>query len=422
VARRRNLLRRLERAVRKASLLLGAPILLALLAACSGAAPTPTPRSSAPTAVPSATPTPAAEPEATPTPAASLDGGAKPGIALTRDGNPVIAYMEESNDGFVKVARRDGDGWAIEEISTGYFYGPLDIAISHDDTVHVAYHDHQGLTLNLNRGDAVYAVSTTPGVWEVAPVVDRGHDGWHNRLTTDVDDQPHMSGIDPAEFGGQGVEYYGIDASGAWFVETIGTGPQTYQFATSVAVTQRGTPYITYYSQEGRDLGIGVRNGADDWTLSLIDEEGDVGLFSELVIDSSGRFHVSYLARQGLRGAVIKYATRPSAGGAWVITEVGTLDNILIGQSGARHATSIALDSSGTPWIAYVDTTQVRVATLDGGKWRSDRAAEPLSQATGQLISLSIAGDGTLHIAYYDSPRAGFAAGVIMYVKGTPAA
>ena len=403
----------------RSSLGAGAPLILFLLAACSGSDPTPT------TQVP--TPTGSAlDGGASDSGPGSLgltwqiedvDAGGKPALALDSQGVPFIAYMEEAQAGFVKAAVRRASGWEIETIADGYFYGPLDIAVGSNDVAHVAYHDHQAAAFDPDLGDAVYAVRAD-GAWTAAPVRDQGHDGWDNRITTDADGRPHMVGVDPVEFGGEGVEYYSLGADGSWQVEGVGSGPQTYQFGVSVAVARDGVPYITYYSQQEGDLAIAVRTDAG-WAIDFIEQDGDVGLFSELLIDETGRFHVSYLLRTASSSGIVRYATRASAGDPWTISDIDELDAIVTGQVGARNITSVAVDSRGVPWVAYSDTAELHVARLDGTKWRTQRVAESGDQPLGQLVSLGIDGDDGLHIAYFEGRSPG-PIGTVKYAKGTP--
>ena len=71
-----------------------------------------------------------------------VDRGTKPDIALDADGSPLIAYMLErmGNQGWVKVAKADGSN--VQQVHTGYVYGPLDLELAPDGRVVVAYHDH----------------------------------------------------------------------------------------------------------------------------------------------------------------------------------------------------------------------------------------------------------------------------------------
>lgn len=60
--------------------------------------------------------------------------------------------MLEAQDGFVKNAVRAGSSWDIDTLATGYFYGPLDLAIGPDDVAHVTYHDHQDSGFDPAKG------------------------------------------------------------------------------------------------------------------------------------------------------------------------------------------------------------------------------------------------------------------------------
>ncbi len=178
-------------------------------------------------------------------------------------------------------------------------------------------------------------------------------------------------------------------------------------------------PYITYYGQQEGDLAIAVRTDAD-WGIDFIEQDGDVGLFSELLIDETGRFHVSYLLRTASSSGIVRYATRASADAPWTISDVDELEMIVTGQVGARNITSVAVDSRGTPWLAYSDTAKLSVASLDGTEWRTQRVAESGGQLLGQLVSLDIDGDDGLHIAYFEGRSPG-PIGTVKYAKGTPA-
>ncbi|MCH8283623.1 MAG: hypothetical protein IIC20_03495 [Chloroflexi bacterium] len=179
-----------------------------------------------------------------------VDRGVKPALALNSQGTPVIVYMLESTSGFVKSAERNGSGWDIATVASGYFYGPLDVAIGPDDVAHVSYHDHQDLRgFRPDKGDAAYAVLRN-GAWTTEPIFDEGHDGWDNRIAIDAQGRPHISAIDPVEFGGDGLEYYRMEPNGDWTVEQVGSGPLTYKYATSIAIDPDGNPHITYFGQD----------------------------------------------------------------------------------------------------------------------------------------------------------------------------
>ena len=347
-----------------------------------------------------------------------VDAGTKPALALTSDDLPNVAYMQEAQMGFVKNATLSGGEWSIDTVAEGYFYGPLDIDIGPDDAAHIAYHDHQASSFQPDKGDAAYAVLRN-GTWEVEAAFDQGHDGWDNRLTVDSNGQPHMSGIDPEEFDGNGVEYYHLNEAGEWVVEGVGSGRLTYKYATSVALDPEGNPHITYFDQSGNDLALASR-GASGWEIAKVDTEGDAGLFASLVIDDSGRFHISYLQRTSSTAGVVKYATRAAGESGWDISEIDTLDSLSFGFVGARNITSVAVDSEGSPRVAYSDEDFLKLAVRNGSVWQTETVVDAGLQTLGQLVSLKLDSQDHPHIVYFIVTNKGPLEGRVKYAKGTP--
>ena len=347
-----------------------------------------------------------------------VGSGTKPALALTSKDIPYVAYMLEAQKGFVNNAISNGSSWDITTVAEGYFYGPLDLAIGSDDVAHISYHDHQDSTFKPDKGDAIYAV-LQDGQWEVNTILNPGHDGWDNRITVDSQNRPHMSAIDPQDFGGRGMEYYGLNDSGSWVVEDVGTGPITYKYATSIAVDPQGDPHITYYEQNDNDLALASRN-ASGWSINKIDTPGDTGLFSFLLIDDDGRFHISYFQRDSASSGVVKYATRGSNDTDWEIREVDSLDQLTFGFVGARNITSLAVDSEGNPWIAYSDEKKLKLAVWDGSGWQVQTIVDAGSKTLGQLVSMKLDSQDLPHVTYFEVTNKGPLEGLVKYAKGTP--
>ena len=343
-----------------------------------------------------------------------VDAGTKPALSVAPDGTPAIIYMLERQEGWVRIAQlRDGE-WQSETVAEGYFYGPPDIAVGPDGVVHGAYHDHQDSQFNPDKGDAVH-VSGQPGDWTSATAQDVGHDGWDNRITVDADGRPHMVGMDPEEFGSvDGVEYYSLDEDGTWQAEPVGSGPQTYQWAISVAVDPDGDPWVSYYDGPTTALMLAGRS-ADGWQITTVDDAGDTGRFSEIAIDEDGGQHISYFERTGESAGSVKYAYRASAQDEWQITTVDELSAVLLGFTGARNITSIDTDGDGGPWIAYSDETALRLAHLVDGSWQIETVTEAGDVPLGQIVSLDIDDEGRQHIAFADVTDKGQLDGNIWY-------
>jgi hypothetical protein len=329
-----------------------------------------------------------------------IERGTKPALAVTEGGQPSIVYMLERAEGWVRIATLTEDGWRIETAASGYFYGPPDIAMGLDGVLHATYHDHQDLSVSVRTGDAAY-VTEVEGRLVSRAARDSGHDGWDARIVVDAAGGVHLSGIDPVEFGGVGVEYYALRDNGSWEVEAVGSGPQTYKYATSVAVLPDGTPLVSYYDGVDDDLILASR-GADGWQLEAIDSEGDTGLFSHMAVDADGGIHLSYFERRDRSAGVVRYAYRPESGARWQHETVDQLTNLFFGFTGARNITSIEIDSGGSPWIAFSDEAVLKVARRVEGVWQIETVLEsdPATEPLGQIVSLRLDGEDRPHLAY----------------------
>ena len=401
---------------------------LALIAACGGGddestfrlAPTQPPASSA--AVTTATP--AAPPAATEAVSAKyawdfqlVDEGTKPALALTSTDVPHIQYMLEAQNGWVKEAALDGGAWGITTVANGYFYGPGDIDIGPDDVPWISYHDHQDSGFDPNKGDAI-AAAFRNGAWDVAAVRSDGHDGWDNRVFVDAQGNPHISAVDPREFGGGGVKYYGFNGTD-WKIEDIGGPSISYAGGTSLAVDAQGTPHVVYFNDSGNELHYAVKT-AGSWAITTVDS-GDAGLYPDIVIGADGTPHLSYIEEARNGGLTLKYAVLQD--GAWQVTTLDTTNDLVIdknlGSKGARNLTSIVLDADGNPIISYSDERVMKVAYSDGAEWRTETIAIAEGDPFAQLTSLRVAADGTLHLAYALVTGTRPLEGEIWYAKGT---
>jgi len=342
-----------------------------------------------------------------------IEQGTKPALSLSPAGDPVVIYMLERQDGWVRIASLDDGEWQIEEVASGYFYGPPDIKIGPDGVGHATFHDHQDQQFRPEKGDAVY-LRGEGGTWTSTIAADPGHDGWDNRITVDADGRPHMVAVDPLEFEGSGVEYYSVDDEGLWSAEAVGSGPQTYKYAISVAVDADGTPWVSYHDGAESTLSL-AHPSADGWQVEVVDADGDTGFFNESAIDADGGLHISYYERRGETFGVVKHAFRGQDGDEWQISEVDELDAVSTGFTGARNITSIDLDSDGNPAIVYSDESVMKLAQLTGDEWRTEVVVEATDAPLGQIVSLELDAEGRPHIAFAEVTDKGKLDGSIWY-------
>ena len=359
--------------------------------------------------------------------------GGKPALALDSLGVPGIAYIEEELDGKIRYAEwYPPDEWNPEffgsvVVAEGYFYAPLALAYGPDDKAHITWHDHQDPdTFVPDLGDAAYAIEQDFG-WDVDYAYSTGHDGWDNSIAVDEQGNVHIIAIDPSNFNREeGVEHYFYDGED-WTVESIGSPPVPYEWGTGLALDGMGRPHVTFHEPWDGDLFYASK-GDDGWSVHTVDTEGDVGKFSSLVLDHDDLPVISYLdllgEPRGISEGIIKLARATEvteSGPVWQIDEVGRVSDLFMGFRGARLTTSVVIDSNNSPVVAYSDQSTIYVGWQEDGGWKNEVVKRRGELPFGQLVSLDIGEDDTLHLAFTEVFRRDFPGvrGNVMYGRGT---
>jgi hypothetical protein len=405
-------------------LVIGIPILMMALAACSGGAddtagPSIGVADSEATATRDASSSSAAEPE----PTAAQEGsgiaapfiqigelsltwevqeigeGIKPSFAIDENGVAHITYLTEADHGALFYGHNQNGEFEIETVVEGYFYGPIDLALNPSGEPLIAYHDHQALQFDPALGDEVIAELTESG-WRFTTVADDGHDGWDNSIAVDDAGNWHAAAVDPSQFGGQdGVEYATL-VEGAVTVVPVGSGPIQYEFATSIRLDSSGSPAIAYYNDRDQQLEL-ASLGAGGWSVEVVDDQGDAGRYASLAYDSDGAPHIAYYVAESAESGTVRHAWKDASG--WQIENVGTLQNLRMGHTGARKITSLAFDPEGGLHLAYTDRDRLIYARRTGEGWVGQEVVEPGSRVLGQLVELAIDSSGTPHLIWYEA-------------------
>lgn len=339
--------------------------------------------------------------------------GIKPVIALDSGDSPAIAYLEERlGDGYVSFAAA-ADGWTVDTFVEGYFYGPIGLAFDGSDRPHVVWHDHQADTFQDDLGDLAHAVRDG-GAWGVTAAEDDGHDGWDSTIVIGEDGGVRAAGIDPAQFGREdGVEYYELDGD-TWTVEAIGSGPVFYEFNVGLAVGADGMPVVSYYDNNTLNLMF-ARRGSGGWEVTAVDTEIDSGKYSDIEVDAAGRAHISYLHQTTSTTGIVRYAFEDGSGG-WAIEDVGPIDDLVTGFTGARRVTALELDGDGIPHIAFTDRTGMWYAERIDPAWDVEQILTAGDLQLGQLVTFELATDGTPHLGYFEVTNGSPLQGLVAYL------
>ncbi len=326
--------------------------------------------------------------------------GIKPSLTIDKQNNVHIAFLLEDNSGWVKYTTLSGGTEAIETVSNGYFYGPLDIASDQNDNPIIAYHDHN------QENQAVRKLED--GQWINLDTDHPGHDGWDNSIVVGSNGVIHTSSVDPSGFGGAGVEYgqYGFNG---WTVEPIGSGPIMYANTTRIALNSNQKVYISYFDDQAGFLKLATKVN-NNWQIETVDPGPNAGRFSSLLIDENDDIFISYLAD----GGVIKLASFKD--NSWSFQTIDKLDNIEISFGGARNLTSLAKFGS-TFGIAYGDKQAVKFATISENGISLDTVIKASVQNFGQIVSLAYNSEGTAFIAFAGNNGYGNANGNIFVAQ-----
>lgn len=344
--------------------------------------------------------------------------GIKPAIALDASNAPHITFLTEEIRGAAFYTTNKSGQWKTERVSEGYFYGPIDIDVTSGGKPYITYHDHEATGFNPRLGAGVVAAGDG-GVWTLTTIKDRGHDQWDADVAVEDNGNWHLAGIDPSQFGSQdGVEYI-TNAFGGVKVEQVGSGPQPYEFGVSIEVGQ-GVVGISYFNAGSSDLIYAERSAGatGTWTLTTVDSGGDVGRYSSLAYDSNGAPHISYIAITGRASGTVRHAWLD--GGAWKTEDVGSLDKIQAGMTGARKITAIALDAGDNPHIMFSDRAVVKYASRENGAWSTSTVFENKGNKLGQLVEFALDGDAMPHVTFFElTSSSGPLFGDILYGSAT---
>jgi hypothetical protein len=137
----------------------------------------------------------------------------------------------------------------------------------------------------------------------------------------------------------------------------------------SISVDPDGVPHIAYFDADNSDLKHAEPDGTGGWITGVVDSSGETGAHCSVVVDSSGTPHMSYQYSYNITFPFpmtlgeLKYASGAN----------GTPETVDDTQGIMGAYTSIALNDSGAPRIAYqgstISGTYLRYVENNGGSW-----------------------------------------------------
>lgn len=342
--------------------------------------------------------------------------GIKPAIAVDGNNLPHVSFLTEARGGAVFYATNKSGAWQTETVAKGYFYGPVDIDVTSAGEPYIVYHDHEAAQFDPSLGSGVLLIKNDDG-WDRVRISDPGHDQWDADVAVEDNGVWHFGGIDPSQFGSSsGLEYI-TNAYGDPRVEEVGSGAIPYEFGVSVEAGKDGIVGISYYNEPERSLNYAERGAGESgtWSIAKVQADGDSGRYSDLAYDKDGNPHLSYWVFTGSSAGVVRHAWR-GGDGAWQIEDVGELDAVEPGFTGARKMTAIEMASDGTPQIMYGDKAKVVYATRNSdGSWTNTTVVEAGDRPLGQLVEFALDGNDQPHVTYTEITQGNPLEGIVFY-------
>ena len=213
----------------------------------------------------------------------------------------------------------------------------------------------------------------------------------------------HVAILTEADHGGL---FYAHNRNGGFEVETVVEG--YFYGPIDLALDPSGRPIIAYHDHPALQfdpaLGDEVVTTLTDsgWDFVTIADDGHDGWDNSIAVDEAGNWHTAGVDPSQFGGEDgVEYSTLVD--GAVTVVRVGS------GPIKYEFATSIQLDSLGSPAIAYYNDRdqQLELASLGAGAW-SVEVVDSQGDA-GRYASLVYGAGGAPHIAYYvtESPESG---------------
>lgn len=197
-------------------------------------------------------------------------------IDLDSEENPVISY-NDGNDNSIRLARLQPGGW-IQAIEFGIDPSFTDVSVGPMDVIHVVYSDYNTSSLKYARNDGTWNIET----------VDTGITGIDGSLVLDAAGLPHVVYVDTNTANINYAYHDGV----SWIVETAFEDATAMTNCIDFVLDSNDVPHLCFYSKV-ETLVYANRIGGT-WQGDGVDDDGNVGHFCSMDIDSTDRLHIAY--------------------------------------------------------------------------------------------------------------------------------
>lgn len=284
----------------------------------------------------------------------ALEAGVNRPVVEADGSGRVHVCFETSLDAFhtLRYAVCEAGVWSYETVDTRA--GHPDLRLDGQGNPHVLY-------LDETRNVLVHAVRNGAG-WDRTDVPSPNSPG-DFALALDPSGQARVAVADYVVNYQPPIQIHYLDQQGAsWQISTADPSTSN-KFDLSLALDPAGTPVISYNDQNGLDLKVATR-AAGVWTREIVDSVGNTGYASSVAVTTDGRPFVSYQAESG---------TRVATGTATVAVGPGAVPRAL--RLAGPHPNPVRL---GTPLALSVELPVAGSIRLEAFDVSGRRVSEPL--------------------------------------------
>lgn len=300
-------------------------------------------------------------------------------IALDQAGRPHISYAEKQTRELRYARRNDLGVWGAETVDNRAVGWDTSIALDEEYEVHISHYA-------LPPADTMLFTRGTSGNWNTSIVDNDGIVGrWGTSLALDDLDRPHVSYCNTDT----GALRYAFElAAEAWNIQTVAVGGSVGRDSSLLLEPGTQTPLIAYLDVLAGKVMLARPVGATWDTVEVAAAVPNAVAGTSLALSSDGIALVSFVDNAQLKLVDLHAALH-----------VAVVDDS--GDVGAD--TALVLDSRDRPWIAYAAAGQLKLARRGDQGWRIDVVdAETSSLSTGLFADLALDAADRPFISYHD--------------------